>query len=448
MAEAQCTGRRLDNVRKENIDSLIGFARQRLAATDRPWVVVIDNADGETKEVADLLPRPGSEQLVIITSTNRDWAAYARGADWEVIQVGLLNRRDDLSAAERALPLPDELLRPGLVRLGLSAAAHGLDAGDDDVDVPRLLRSQFGDPASFAARLPEDTVAQCLVAAAVMPPEEVRQDWLAGCLARPAEATSAIERLVDAGVLETSRRIRDVRTPERRTFWLHRLVRAAVLEIYVDVSEPEVVRLVCRVLSAQPGQTPRVVRSREDLSTLSALLQEAAATSAEPSLPAAILTVLDSLEPLGSGAVEQAATLAAAVLHTFPDRSDTDWHLRSTPMLAMARRVVQDRRATADDVTKALAVCEELIGRLAADQSVDGRLVRGRTEAVRALLLRKRASGLLKNGDEAAALPLLEQVIDILDPVVHRTFRSTRLEAPAAAAGVGPRAEPWRLTGR
>jgi hypothetical protein len=412
-AEAQCTGRRLDNVQTENIDSLIAFARRRLAAADRPWVVVIDNADGEPKIVADLLPRPRRGQLVIVTSTNLEWADYAERVGWEVIRVELLNR-GDLSAAEQALPLPDALLRPGLVRLGRAAAAEGLNATGDDVDVPQLLRSLFGEAASFAARLPHDTVASCLVAAAVMPPEDVRQDWLTGCMAQPAETSAAIEWLVDAGVLETSRRIRDIRTPERRTFWLHRLVRAAVLQTYLDVSEPEVVRLVCRVLAAEPGLTPRVVRSREDLFALSAWLQEAAATSAEPALPAASVTVLDSLEPMGREAVKQAAALAEAVLPVFPDRSDADWRLRSTPMLAIARSVVQDGKATPEDVAKGLAVCEELTARLAADQSVDGRLVRGRTEAVRALLLRKRASGLLKAGDEAAALPLLEQVIEVL----------------------------------
>lgn len=435
-AEVQCTGGRLDNVQKENVDSLIAFARRRLAATDRPWVVVIDNADGDPKYVTDLLPRPRRGQLVIVTSTNQQWREYAEGADCEVIEVGLLDR-DDLSAAERALPLPDALLRPGLLRLGMAAAAAGLDAASDDLDVPQLLRSLFGDPATFAARLPHNTVASCLVAAAAMPPEEVRQDWLTGCMDRPAETLAAIERLVDAGVLETSRRIRDVRTPERRTFWLHRLVRAAVLETYVVGLEPQAVRLVCQVLVAEPGN----VRSREDLSMLSALLREAAGTSAEPSLPAASLTVLDALEPLGGGAVKQAAALAEAVLPAFPDGTDADWRQRSTPMLAIARSVVQDKYATPEDVTKALAVCEELTARLATDQSVDGRLVRGRTEAVRALLLRKRASGLLKAGDGAAALPELEQVVEVLTKLFTERSEALGWKPPLRWHGAGPATE-------
>ena len=436
-AEAQCTGGRLDNVQKENIDTLIASARHRLAVTARPWVVVIDNADGKPKPVADLLPRPGPGQLVIVTSTNPEWASYAGEAGYEVIEVGLLER-GDLSAAEQALRLPATLLRPGLVRLGLAVAAQQPNSVGDDVDVPGLLRGLFGEPASFAAGLPRDMVAACLVAAAVMPPEEVRQDWLTGCLAGPDETAAAIEHLVDVGVLETSRRIRDVRTPQRRTFWLHRLVRAAVLQTYVDVSEPEVIRLVCRVLGLEPGLTPPVVRSREDLSTLSALLQEAVVTSAEPSLAAASLTVLNALEPLGGGAVKQAAALAEAVLPIFPDASEADWRQRATPMLAMARRAVQDDAVSDEDITTALAVCQELAGRLARDQSVDGRLVRGRTEAVRALLLRKRASRLLKTGDEAAALPLLDQVVEVLTTSFTERCAALRWKPPAGPPVADP----------
>jgi hypothetical protein len=438
-AEAQCTGRRLDNVQKDNLVSLIASARHRLAVAERPWVVVADNADGDPKPIADLLPHPGPEQLVVITSTNPQWAAYAERPD-QVIRVGLLEE-DDLSVDERALPLSAGMLRPGLVRLSLSAATHGLDTTGDDLDVPRLLRSLFGDPASFADRLPHDPVAACLVAAAVMPPEDVRQEWLTACLIRPAETPSAIERLVNLGVLETSRRIRDVRTPERRTFWLHRLVREAVLQTYIDVHEPEVVRLVCRALSVQRTLTPRVVRSREDLNALSALLRHAAALASEPSLPAAVLTVLDSLEPLGGSAVDQAATLAEAVLHVFPDRDAADWRLRSIPVLAMARQVVQKRGATPEDVTKALGACEELTARLAADKSKDGKLVRGRTDAVRALLLRRRAGEFLKKNDEAAALTLYGQVIDALTQSFMDRAVALGWNPPPQRQEPGPRRE-------
>jgi hypothetical protein len=412
-AEAQCTGSRLDNVQKENTDSLAAFARRRLAATTRPWVVVVDNADEKIKDVADLLPRPGPRQLVIVTSVNRDWEEYASAAGWTVINVQPLER-SDLSAAEQALSLPDRLLLPGLLRLGLAAAAAGLDSADGDIDVPRLLRGLFGDPGGFAGRLATDHVAASLVAAAVMPPEDIRQDWLAECVADPAPIPSAIARLVRLGVLETSRRVRDARTPDRRTFWLHRLVRRAVLETYVEVSAPPILGLVCRVLCAEPRLSPRVIRSRADLSTLAGLLKNAALSS-EPLLPRAVLTVLESLEPLGGEAVTKAAALAGSTLRVFPGKTGTGRRRRAIPMLAMARPPIQKREPNAADLTAALALCDELSALLAGDQSVDGKLIRGRAEAMRALLLKKRASRLLgKGGDVAAIHLLLQEAIDVL----------------------------------
>ena len=67
----------------ETLDTLGASAQRRLAAATRPWVIVVDNADGEPGRIADLVPRSGPGQLVIITSTNQDWRAYATMAGWE-----------------------------------------------------------------------------------------------------------------------------------------------------------------------------------------------------------------------------------------------------------------------------------------------------------------------------------------------------------------------------
>ena len=45
----------------------------RLSDAEGPWIVVIDNADGDPAEIVPLLPRPGPRQLVLITSTNPAW---------------------------------------------------------------------------------------------------------------------------------------------------------------------------------------------------------------------------------------------------------------------------------------------------------------------------------------------------------------------------------------
>lgn len=423
-AEAQCLGKGLDNVQKENLDTLGAFARRRLAAATRPWVIVVDNADGEPGKIADLVPRPGPGQLVIITSANREWEAYATGAGWEVIKLGLLDG-SDLAADEQAMALPGELLLPGVLRLGLAAASKGSHASD----LPQMLRALFGDPQDLAARLSADMTAASLIAAAIMPPEDVRQDWLSASVASPAEVPGAIDRLAEMGVLETSRRIRDARTPERRTFWLHRLVRAAVLDTYVDVSRPQVQSLVCQVLLREPKLTPRPVRSRDDLHMLAALLEEAASHSADPALPEAILPILDSLEPRGNDDVQRAAALARATLSVFPGDSEAHWRMRATPMLAVVRGVFRDGKADEQHLSSALAMCEELMGRLAADQSDEGKLIRGRTEAMRALLLRKRASRLLRDRDDGA-LPLLQEIIEALVSSFEERSRALGWEPP------------------
>jgi hypothetical protein len=440
-AEAQCLGRRLDNVQKENLDSLGAFARHRLAATARPWVIVVDNADEGPGKIADLVPRPGPGQLVIITSTNRDWRDYATAAGWEVIEIGSLER-GDLDPAEQALPLPGNLLLPAVLRLAVAAASTVSLASDDDAHVPRMLRALFGDPQDLAARLPDDMVAAALIAAAIMPPEDVRQDWLASCVSRPGEMPAAIDRLIDIGVLEASRRIHDARVPDRRVFWLHQLVRAAVLETYVDVTQPTVVSLICQVLLREPGLVPPPVRSRDDLSWLAALLQKAAACSADPALPQTILPVLDSLEPRGSDDVQRAAALARATLNNFPGHSDADWHRRAVPMLAIVRGVIRDGKADENAITAALAVCEKLTGRLAADQSAEGMLIRGRTETMRALLLRKRASRLLAAGDAAAALSLLKEIVEVLVSSFEERSRALGWEPPPRPQVISHQAAP------
>lgn len=412
--ETQCQGRSLDNIQKENVSSLSAAARHRLAAANRPWVVVIDNADGKIEPVADLVPRPGPSQLVVITSTNPEWQEYASAAGWTLIQVGRLDKASDLAGVERALALPERLLLPGMLRLGLAAAAQAPDTLDGDLDVPQLLRALFGEPAGLVAALPTDTVAACLLAAAMMPPEDVRQEWLASSTEIPGEVPRAIEHLVSRGVLETSRRIRDARTPDRRTFWLHRLIRDAVVTTYVDIAQPAVLSIICRVLQPEPDLTPHVVRSQKDLFMLADLLEEAVTHPTDPALPGAIGPILDALEPRGGKDVARAAELARASLPIFPVQTDADWRLRATPMLAVARGVFRDGKSDEDGLAGALTICDELAGRLAADQSVEGRLVRGRTEAMRALLLRKRASRLQREGDYDRAIPLLKEIIEVL----------------------------------
>ncbi len=49
-------------------------ARTRLRDARHPWLVAIDNADGESDPIYRTLPTPKGDQLVVITTTNEDWA--------------------------------------------------------------------------------------------------------------------------------------------------------------------------------------------------------------------------------------------------------------------------------------------------------------------------------------------------------------------------------------
>lgn len=80
-----------------------GFAEaamKRLSETDDRWVVVLDNADGDPHALQSLVPRPGSRQLVLITSTNRDWELVPG------VTVVFLPGVDDVQVA-RELGMPD-----------------------------------------------------------------------------------------------------------------------------------------------------------------------------------------------------------------------------------------------------------------------------------------------------------------------------------------------------
>jgi hypothetical protein len=88
LAHAGQRGVRTDDLNLPDLKELARQARQDLADSTAPWVVVVDNVDLRTTdpdaetaalgmEMADLLPRPQRDrgQLLIITTTDRWWAA-------------------------------------------------------------------------------------------------------------------------------------------------------------------------------------------------------------------------------------------------------------------------------------------------------------------------------------------------------------------------------------
>jgi hypothetical protein len=167
-----------DATRKDYASSAV----KALNDAPEPWVVVLDNANGDPAELAPWLPSPSRQrdQLLIVTTTNAEWRSRP-----DVLDVGV-TELDDPDVLE-------EIGDPRLVRLSrgrpllansfarLQAATEGLStdldallARDDvtDADGPRVLWQEVHsrlDPATEAtawllAWLPPDQVPVALLA--------------------------------------------------------------------------------------------------------------------------------------------------------------------------------------------------------------------------------------------------------------------------------------------
>ena len=169
-------------------------ALDRLRATERRWVVVVDNCDSppDTPGLADLLPRPHAPgQVVIITTRERGWLEYASDAAAGIELAGL--GRTDL--ADLGLPpgLADAVAGRPLIGLALAALRdHGYaelpaSCGQDGPElVWDLLRrsAAVGDGELELARL-----------LAWLPPEPILQEALAKIAPWDASPGDTLERL-------------------------------------------------------------------------------------------------------------------------------------------------------------------------------------------------------------------------------------------------------------
>lgn len=425
-AEAQCRGEELDNIQAEAVSEYVTAARRRLAVTSLPWVVIIDNADGPITSVSDLVPSPGIGQLVIITSTNEEWAADAQALGWSCLDVTPL-QRSDLDEGERALGLDDSALLPGILRFGGRLAGRSVRGAPAARNVAGLILAAFGDPDDFAREMRAGGALQeTLVAAASMPPEDIRQEWIEPALTERGRAATALDQLAEIGVLEGSRLPRDPRAPASRTLWMHRLIRTAVRNAYVD-AHGLTAMVVCDVLAVESDQAPAVVRSLGDLAEQASFLRAAMETPPH-SFTRATLTVLNALESRGGRCIADAAALAAAAFDQFPTTSAADRRARAVAALAIARRANQQRDATDDEVEDGIALCEDIVGQLADDETSASRLVVGRAQAMQAILIGKRADRLLARDREQGEALLDENIL-----VLTKSF-----ETRAAALGWVP----------
>ena len=97
-------------------------ALDRLRTAMRPWVVVVDNCDSppDTRGLADRIPKPHAlGQVVIVTTTDPGWLAYATNADCQVRLAGI--GAGDLGDLKLPAGLSDAVAGRPLVALALTA---------------------------------------------------------------------------------------------------------------------------------------------------------------------------------------------------------------------------------------------------------------------------------------------------------------------------------------
>ncbi|HEY7951701.1 MAG TPA: hypothetical protein VID70_01860 [Solirubrobacteraceae bacterium] len=231
-------------------------ARAHLNEVEGRWIVVLDNADGDPGKLTPLLPSPGDGQLLLVTSTNREWE-HVPG-----VRVRRLQAIDDESVvstlgdgalvglvAGRALLL--YAFRALMDSTGLSAGEIASCAPEvGEVDEPaRGPRALWG---ALRARLGQSELRVCLQMA-YLPPDQQPVEVLAGLAPGAAELTG---RLAAQGLI----------TREAQSVRMHRLLGAAV-RADLALSEPDMEREVVLELATDAGALATLDRYG-DLETL------------------------------------------------------------------------------------------------------------------------------------------------------------------------------------
>lgn len=428
-AEAQSRGASLQNDQTDHLRTLAARARDRLARTTRPWVVVVDNADDEPGAIMDLLPVPGPGQSVIVTSVQPSWEDLE---GWQPVRLAPL-KRGDLNSADQRLALADEELLPGLIRIARHCDPAVLASTLDQEAGPKRLLSALLETQAGAADGAGADIRAAVTAASFMPAEEVTVGWLAeaqfgGIFAR---ARRAARKAAELGLLEYSRRSLGPRDDDEMPLWMHRLVRASLRELREETDvEAGLWVLACHRqgrFSHRQGRRPQRY-SADELDELRRFLHKVAVPRHGHLYAQAAAAVMDILEPRGRGAVKSAGELAAEAM-PFVDTQAPDYpDIACTCLMALARVVNQDENPSIEEIEKAIGFCQQAVdATVGLDEHL---LLRGRAEAMRGILLKKMADRAA--GPEREAI--LEESIDVLwKSYTERKFALTKKDGDKQA---------------
>ena len=359
-------------------EAFAAAALGRLRKVETPWVVVLDNADGDPAAVQGKLPHPGHGQLVLITTTNEAWAAVAGVRPLHLAPVAEPEAQRQLGSQRlaeladgRALVLRamSRLLQDGVEVAGLEAHAP---TPEEDVDgalagpltVWRAVRAM---PEADERHL------RAAAAAALLPPDHLPAEVL--CEVADIEADE-LEWLAGKGILDAVDRTRPTR--------LHRLFGAS---IRLDLAEaPLLAEVARRIASSQPCRL--LLERQGDLATVRQLLRQVSAPAPQDlsGQADALGGLAHALEIRGDTVASQEAFEGALAL---AGSSSAARRLEASSKLSRARTVNRNHAREPDRLEAALALAREGAHLIV---EVDGDGSQGRFVAMEGLILKQLAT--------------------------------------------------------
>jgi hypothetical protein len=427
-AEARSGGTRAMNLQADYLKSMTSAADRRLKATSRPWVVVIDNAEGEPSKLRELIPNAKKGQLVIVTTTREDWMAVV--GEECLLRVKPLEDAD-LQEQTPGAGLPDGEWFPGLLRIVKKAGLSGeLLRSLDGTIVERVVRGALG---IVGTDWPNDPRTLTVVAASFMPAERITLGWLSesAFVGSRERAKAVVDDCAASGLFEKSRQSFDFRASDEEPIWMHRLVRKTVQTLL-----PAAFNELGWSVVARYGPRRRSNHyTDEELLQLCEFLSKSAPSAPSVEYGEAVQVVLDLLESRGIESVKRAAALAnGAMTCVDPNASRKEGRIMSTMLVARARLVNQINEPPPDpkDVEEAIGWCEQAESLMTGSLSTEDLLQSGRASAMRGLLI-KRLANLQKNATQAEKVELLNRALNVL--IQSYQSRKQALEQEAIKKG-------------
>jgi hypothetical protein len=405
------------------LDDALGDAYNAIARLRQPgqWTLVIDNCNVEPAEIADLLPVPGDEQVVLVTTTNTAWISWASQQPsrphgdplWTTVDVGPLTDRE---STKLGCPVA---LREVAGRRPLFARAFAAfsNATKDVVpaDTPANVDTAAWTLWSLAASVIDASDQAVARAISWLQPDGVSLDTLQELVQAPSDAVTPVQAERVAATLERCGLVNRAGDGIR----MHRLVAGAIRAATPD---DEAATVVSSDVFLRDGE------DRADKETIdNALSRLMAMDTNDAGLKArALWSLMTLMEPRNQ--VDRASEVAETIESLLRPRIDMGEPLAGTladALHARARWVHQNPRSTREDCLDARGLVAEA---RSLREGLGDTVVVAKSDALDGLLLRRAARGLTGAEWIAAlidALGILEQSYSLRESALGAEHRDT-----------------------